>query len=234
MIEKLLVLLRGELLWVGKLIKESIAVQKQAREDTATLREALLQQQPPVVNLPAPVVTVEAAQVHVTVPPIKVPKPAVTVNLPPVVIPPIEWPLAELARLAEANRTQPLIETITASDLVPVIHAIEAVNPMGDVTRTNPVPVLPVDENGNPLRFGGGGGGTIVMDPQRYEPLFGYRLSDYEAGTTVYVGLQNESSAWCITRLVSGAMRYAKGTSDYATAWAARASQTYDYYSEVF
>ena len=41
---------------------------------------------------------------------------------------------------------------------------------------------------------------------------------------------------WYIQRynMANGTFRYVKGTSGYATAWTNRASQSYDYFDEVF
>jgi len=57
-----------------------------------------------------------------------------------------------------------------------------------------------------------------------------YLLAEIDsAGTPQYFGYENDTGEWYISRNTSGVWRYAKGASNFSTAWTARASQTYDY-----
>ncbi len=70
----------------------------------------------------------------------------------------------------------------------------------------------------------------------------GYKVSDEtdKAGdsTIRYYGFLNRRGEWFIMRqTVSGVTsdyRFVKGDSAYTTAWAARESQTYDYFNTIF
>jgi len=68
-------------------------------------------------------------------------------------------------------------------------------------------------------------------------PTTGYGVSNIEeTGTYKYFGFENKDGAWYIMRktLATNVFQYASGTSDYATAWSNRASQTYASYSATF
>ena len=70
----------------------------------------------------------------------------------------------------------------------------------------------------------------------------GYKVSDQaeKAGdaNVVYFGFLNRRGEWFIMRqTVAGTAtdyRYVKGDSAYTTAWAARESQTYDYFNVIW
>ena len=64
-----------------------------------------------------------------------------------------------------------------------------------------------------------------------------YHLADIdEAASYNYYGYTDKDENWYIMRENSGATeyRYVKGSGSYATAWSNRASQSYDYFHEVF
>lgn len=67
--------------------------------------------------------------------------------------------------------------------------------------------------------------------------LDGYSMSDFDTSSDPsYIGYTDASGAWYIIKMTNstGQCRYVKGASGYATAWTNRASQTYDYYYNVF
>lgn len=235
---KLVLLVRGELLAIGKLFRQALQQQGEAREEAkreiGALRDAVLAQPPPVVTVAPPEVHVAAAQISVSVPPFEVPEPQVTVN-----VPRFEFPAAELARMMPKPAEFPRQMAVTLGDAVAVeridevIEAIQKIDPLAKVTRKKPVPVLLVDEGGRPYVAQGGGGGGFFVGAQN-EPMYGYRVSDTDAGETTYVGYQHDGGAWAIARITATAIRYVRGGSDYVAAWTARASQSYGYYAEVF
>jgi hypothetical protein len=67
-----------------------------------------------------------------------------------------------------------------------------------------------------------------------------YHISDLDtSGDPMYFGYVDQSGNWYIMKLSpsSGIARYCKGsggTIAYTSAWTARATQTYDYYSNVW
>lgn len=68
-------------------------------------------------------------------------------------------------------------------------------------------------------------------------PTSSYELSDFDtSGDPIYVGNVRDDGAWYIVEfnIANGTTRYVQGLDTYSTAWTNRASQTYDYYSEVF
>lgn len=68
-------------------------------------------------------------------------------------------------------------------------------------------------------------------------PTTTYELSDFDtAGDPIYIGNLRADGAWVIEQynVANGTTRYVSGLDSYSTAWTNRASQTYDYYSEVF
>lgn len=68
------------------------------------------------------------------------------------------------------------------------------------------------------------GGSAPSSSAQRFNAMS-------DDGTYQYFGFSDGGGAWTIKRLTvaTNEMRYASGSSDYATAWANRASQTYGY-----
>lgn len=68
-------------------------------------------------------------------------------------------------------------------------------------------------------------------------PLSAYQANDLdETGDPAYYGYETAGGAWMIKRLNSaaGTIRYARGDSNYAAAWTARAGQSYDTFGAVF
>lgn len=65
-----------------------------------------------------------------------------------------------------------------------------------------------------------------------------YKAADVDASEPSYFGFVRADGYWYIIKqAISGSVtsyRFAKGESGYAAAWTARASQTYDYYSNTF
>lgn len=55
-----------------------------------------------------------------------------------------------------------------------------------------------------------------------------------DAGSPKYYGYQNGAGLWYIMKEASNVFTYARGDSDYSTAWTGRASLTYAVFSEVF
>ena len=78
--------------------------------------------------------------------------------------------------------------------------------------------------------------GTRQFNSPGASTIAGYKSSDLDAGgTTEYFGFIDPDGKWYILRLVSDTnVRYAAGSSDYATNWTNRASLSYDYYNNVF
>ncbi len=66
------------------------------------------------------------------------------------------------------------------------------------------------------------------------ESLSNYKISDIADGTTAYFGFVDKDGNWYILKLTETDARYCKGASGYTTAWTNRASQSYDYYNNVF
>jgi len=87
------------------------------------------------------------------------------------------------------------------------------------------------------LMFGWGGtvpvsvrvnsdGELIVSD------LSNYKIADID--DTGYFGFTNKDGGWYIMKESSGAFRYIKGDSDYATSWTGRVGLSYDYFNNIF
>ena len=64
-----------------------------------------------------------------------------------------------------------------------------------------------------------------------YDILEPYRISEMD-GT--YFGFLDTNGGWYIMRMLNGTFRYVKGEGNYPTAWAGRATLTYDLFSTVF
>ena len=76
----------------------------------------------------------------------------------------------------------------------------------------------------------------VAIDPAEKQPTDGYEISELDDATTpAYYGFVHKTGAWYISREdENGSYRYAKGTSDFPTAWTNRAAHTYDYFDNVF
>ena len=74
--------------------------------------------------------------------------------------------------------------------------------------------------------------GTIATP----DVLRGYKINDLEEGSTNYYGFERADGAWYILRSTTSAtvFRYAKGSSNYSTAWTNRASQSYSTFGATF
>jgi hypothetical protein len=72
----------------------------------------------------------------------------------------------------------------------------------------------------------GSGTGTVT------DPTILYKISDIDE--TGYYGYLREGGAWYIMQGIAGTYRYARGNTDYATAWSGRAGLTYDYFNLIF
>lgn len=69
------------------------------------------------------------------------------------------------------------------------------------------------------------------------DPLSLYKISDIDdASNPKYYGFLKADGGWYILKedTTNKTYRYAKGDSDYSTAWTNRASQTYNYFDVVF
>lgn len=108
--------------------------------------------QPPEVTVNTPEVKVPKAEVDVKMPEIKVPTPQVTVNVPDVNVPPITIPEIKIPDI-KVPRPSVTVNTpkIEMPDEMQVAGAVAVTNDRG-----NPVPMTPVDLEGNPMNFGGG------------------------------------------------------------------------------
>lgn len=101
-------------------------------------------------------------------------------------------------------------------------------------------PEFPRDEHGIPLftptKLGGGGGGGLTAIETGYLKLISddisYNITDIDdAG---YFGFTDKDGKWYIMKELNGAWRYLKGDSGYAAKWTSRATNSYDYYYNVF
>lgn len=74
------------------------------------------------------------------------------------------------------------------------------------------------------------------IDPAEKQPTDGYRINQLDDSIVTYYGLTNKDGAWFIMQedTDTGAFRYAKGSSNFATNWDNRGTLTYDYYDNVF
>lgn len=76
---------------------------------------------------------------------------------------------------------------------------------------------------------------STSLNTARLSELGAYEISDTDDDAEPnYYGYLKSSGEWYIMKEESGAYRYAKGNDGYTTAWTARASQSYDYFDEVF
>lgn len=68
--------------------------------------------------------------------------------------------------------------------------------------------------------------------------LFHYKLArlPVSGDTLTYLGYLDKDGNWYISQIdeASGTQKYVKGVSGFTTAWADRASQTYDDFNNVF
>jgi len=82
-----------------------------------------------------------------------------------------------------------------------------------------------------------GGGSSSSSNEALGDQLDQYKISDGdETGTTKYYGFMDKYGNWYIMQndTVANTYRYFKGTGDYATNWADRATFTYDYFNVIF
>ena len=107
----------------------------------------------PEVKIPAIIIPKQEAPI-VNIPKIEIPK----IELPKIVVPkqeiiiPNEMEIKGMEK--EFNRLEKSIEAIIKNKLSVVLHG--GIDNTGTVERDNPIPVIPVDENGKILRGGGG------------------------------------------------------------------------------
>ena len=88
------------------------------------------------------------------------------------------------------------------------------------------------------------GPGTVALkdisgaqiDPAIKVPTDGYKITQIDDSAPAYYGFVERSGKWFIMKedSTSGAYRYTKGTSSFATNWTNRASLTYDYFNIIF
>lgn len=76
----------------------------------------------------------------------------------------------------------------------------------------------------------------VKIDPAEKKPTDGYNITEVDdSGSDTYYGFINKDGNWYIQKETpSGAYRYVKGNSDFATNWTNKASLTYDYFNNVF
>lgn len=76
----------------------------------------------------------------------------------------------------------------------------------------------------------------VEIDPAQAQPTDGYTISELDdTGNPAYYGFVKSSGAWYImSEDSSGAYRYSKGDTDFATNWTNRTGLTYDYFNTVF
>lgn len=75
-----------------------------------------------------------------------------------------------------------------------------------------------------------------VIDPAEKQPTDGYEITDVEDDTLpAYYGFVDKDENWYIAREgTNGDYRYVSGSTDYATNWTNRASQSYNLFSDEF
>jgi len=83
--------------------------------------------------------------------------------------------------------------------------------------------VLNVDENG------------AKFTPAKEETLQSIADAKYTDDDGTYISYLNRDGSWLIMKLLeSGGARWARGSSDYASAWESRAELEYKYYNLIF
>lgn len=76
---------------------------------------------------------------------------------------------------------------------------------------------------------------STSLNTARLSELGAYEISDTDDDAEPnYYGYLKSSGEWYIMKEESGTYRYVKGDNAYTTAWTSRASQSYDYFDEVF
>lgn len=87
------------------------------------------------------------------------------------------------------------------------------------------------------------GPGTVALkdstgaqiDPAVKTPTDGYKISQIDDSSPAYYGFVDKSGAWFIMKEDStGAYRYTKGATGFATNWTNRATLTYDLFDVIF
>ena len=76
----------------------------------------------------------------------------------------------------------------------------------------------------------------VQIDPAIKSPTDGYKISQIDDSSPAYYGFIERTGKWFIMKedSTTGAYRYAKGASSFATNWTNRAALTYDYFNTVF
>jgi hypothetical protein len=174
----------------------------------------------PIVNLPAPIVNVPEQPAPV----VNIPQ-----SLPPLVDINIEALLSALQPLRLLSRDPNKPITVRMSD---GRHFIDA------LTQT-------LKDNGERLATVVSTSYGLTKDEYKAacvdieDPTRNYKCADVDADASPnYYGFIDAFGKWYILKetISTGAdtYRYVKGSSGYTTAWTNRATQTYDYFSEVF
>lgn len=140
----------------------------------------------------------------------------------------------------EIIKTQELIKKLATSDDLAVLA--DWLNIIA-VKEYPEFPELPV-EDGRVLvsvdKVGGGGGGLTAIETDylktisEQDPLAKYKIADKDDDAEPnYFGFTDISGNWYILKEESSTYRYATGTTNYATAWSNRATESYDYLYNV-
>lgn len=259
MLDKLLALIRGDVVILQRLFKQQITETSSLKTEIKNVRKQLDQQKPPIVNVSPPKVDVNVPDVHVPeiklpefnipdvkipeikIPPIKVPKPEVTVNIPPFKFPRIPVPVVNVEPpKVEVNIPDEMEVKGFSKFTQTLLNALQTRdNPEAEVyTAENPLPVILTDTRGDFYKAvmtavsssGGGGGGSK-------DPLEPYKIADIDDDDTVkYYGFTDKNHDWYILKedTTAKTYRYTTGNEDYPDNWTNRASLTYDYFHNIF
>lgn len=205
-------------------------------------------QKPPVVNVPAPVVNVEAPKIpdinvpEVKIPEIKIPKievPKVEVKIPEIKIPKITVPKPEVT--VQAPEVTVNIPDRMKVEGMDELLAKENYSVWNEVSNMKPVPVILTDSDGNAYKAISAAYASSAQSStssgSTAQATDGFELSDVDdAGNPSYYGYLKDDGSWYIKRYDAAAnqFRYTKGASAYGTAWTNRVSQTYGYFNDIF
>lgn len=77
-------------------------------------------------------------------------------------------------------------------------------------------------------------GAGLATEATQADSLNNYKISNIDTSTPSYYGFTDKAGNWYIMKNDSGAYTYVKGASGYTTAWTNRATQTYDYFYNIF
>lgn len=116
------------------------------------------------IKVEIPKIDVPKAEVNVKIPEIKVPEAKVKVDIPEIKIPQIKVPRPEV-KVNIPKQPQQKIDTKEIVDAISTMRFPEEMKLRG-LDRGNPMPVLMVGIDGNPVSFMGGGGGRVSF-PKR-------------------------------------------------------------------